>query len=135
MTVKRNCAVLIGTALLALAGCSDDAPPADTTATAAGNGVCLTTAQIDHTQILTDTAILFWMKDGKTWVNTMPLACSSLVMEGGFTYENDAAEVCSNSQTIRVRGSGNYCYLGQFTPFEVPKTPLDGAMPVPAPAK
>jgi hypothetical protein len=32
-------------------------------------------------------------------------------------------QVCSNSQTIRVARSGNFCELGQFTPFQVSKMP------------
>jgi hypothetical protein len=127
MSLTRNFAVLMGTAILMLAGCSDEPVVADTSGQA-GNGVCLQTSQIDHTQILNDTAILFFMKSGKTYVNTITIPCSSLTMEDGFTYVNDVLEICSNSQTIRVLRSGNFCELGQFTPFEVPKIP-DAAAP------
>jgi hypothetical protein len=119
-----NVAVVMGAAILLLAGCSDDPTPlADEPAPTAGNGVCLATAQIDHTEIVSDTAILFFMKGGKTWVNTMSIPCSSLKMEDGFAYINDVPEICSNSQTIRVLRSGGFCELGQFAPFEVPKIP------------
>ena len=127
MNLTRNFAVLMATAMLALAGCSDDPTAVDAQATAAGNGVCLPVNQIDHTQILTDTAILFYMKNGKTWVNTISIPCSSLTMEDGFTYVNDVLEICSNSQTIRVARSGNFCELGQFTQFEIPKVPGEAA--------
>ena len=127
MNLTRNFAVLMATAMLALAGCSDDPAAVDAQATAAGNGVCLPVNQIDHTQILTDTAILFYMKNGKTWVNTISIPCSSLTMEDGFTYVNDVLEICSNSQTIRVARSGNFCELGQFTQFEIPKVPGEAA--------
>jgi hypothetical protein len=118
-----NLAVVMGTAMLLLAGCADDPVIADEPSPTAGNGVCLSTSQIDHTQIVSDTAILFFMKGGKTWVNTMQIPCSSLKMEDGFAYINDAPEVCSNSQTIRVLRSGGFCELGQFAPFDVPKIP------------
>ena len=118
-------------AALALAGCSDDEPAVANDSGPAGNGVCLQTAQIDHTEIVNDSAIVFFMKDGKAYMNAMRISCPSLQMEGGFAYENDVAEVCSNSQTIRVKNSGNFCELGQFTPFTAPKMP-DAA---PAPAK
>ena len=126
MKPTRNFAALLapaslGLALLALAGCSDDAPVAD--AGPAGNGVCLQTNQIDHTEIVSDTAIVFFMKTGKAYVNTMPYACPSLMMEAGFAYEPDVPEICSRSQTIRVLRSSNFCELGQFTPFDVPKVP------------
>jgi hypothetical protein len=127
MTLTRNFAVLMGAAMLTLAGCSDDPAAVDAQSTPAGNGICLPVSQIDHTQILTDSAILFYMKNGKTWVNTITIPCSSLTMEDGFTYVNDVLEICSNSQTIRVARSGNFCELGQFTQFEVPKVPGDAA--------
>jgi len=113
--------ILMGAALLVLAGCSDDAPVVANDGGPAGNGVCLPVSQIDHTDIVNETAIVFFMKDGKAYMNTMRIPCSSLKMEDGFTYVTDAAEVCSNSQTIRVKNSGNFCELGQFTPFTPPK--------------
>ena len=115
--------ILMGAALLALAGCSDDAPVVSNDSGPAGNGVCLQTSQIDHTDIVNESAIVFFMKDGKAFMNTMRIPCSSLKMEDGFAYTTDAAEVCSNSQTIRVKNSGNFCELGQFTPFTPPKIP------------
>jgi hypothetical protein len=116
--------MLMAVAMLSLAGCSEDSAPTDTQpAETAGNGVCLQTSQIDHTDIVNDSAIVFFMKGGKAYMNTMRLPCSSLKMEDGFAYMNDVPEICSNSQTIRVLRSGNFCELGQFTPFEPPKMP------------
>ena len=120
----RSFVMLLGAAILALAGCSDDAAPTDAPpAETAGNGVCLPTAQIDHTEIVNESAIVFFMKDGKAYMNAMRIPCPSLKMEEGFVYETDVAEICSNSQTIRVKNSGNFCELGQFTPFQPPKVP------------
>jgi hypothetical protein len=124
MSSTRNLAALLAFGVLALAGCSDDAPPpAEDAGLSAGNGVCLPVAQIDHTEIMNDNAIIFFMKDGKTYTNAMPMPCPSLAMEKGFAYVNDGLDVCSNSQTIRVLRSGNFCELGQFTPFQTPKLP------------
>ena len=120
----RSFGMLLGAMILALAGCSDDAAPTDAQpAETAGNGVCLPTAQIDHTEIVNESAIVFFMKDGKAYMNAMGISCPSLQMEGGFTFMTDAVEVCSNSQTIRVKNSGNFCELGQFTPFTPAKMP------------
>jgi hypothetical protein len=113
--------MLMGAALLALAGCSDDEPAVAKDANPAGNGVCLQVSQIDHTDIVNDSAIVFFMKDGKAYMNTMHISCPSLQMEGSFSYMTDAVEICSNAQTIRVKNSGNFCELGQFTPFTPPK--------------
>jgi hypothetical protein len=115
--------MLMGAALLALAGCSDDTPEVANDSGPAGNCVCLPVSQIDHTDIVNDSAIVFFMKDGKAYMNAMRIPCSSLKMEDAFAYMTDAAEVCSNSQTIRVKNSGNFCELGQFTPFTPPKVP------------
>ena len=123
MGSTRNLAALLVFGVLALAGCSDDAPPSEEQGLPAGNGICLAVAQIDHTEIMNESAIIFFMKDGKAYTNAMPMPCPSLVMENGFTYLNDVPEVCSNSQTIRVARSGNFCELGQFTPFQPPKMP------------
>jgi len=117
-----NFGMLLGVAILALAGCSDDdAPATDAQSEPAGNGVCLPTGQIDHTEIVNDSAIVFFMKDGKAYMNAMRIPCPSLKMEDGFAYLADVAEICSSSQTIRVLRSGNFCELGQFTPFQPPK--------------
>lgn len=126
--------LVMGAALLALAGCSDDEPAVAKDTGPAGNGVCLQTAQIDHTEIVNDSAIVFFMKDGKAYMNAMRISCPSLQMENAFTFLTDTPEVCSNSQTIRVKNSGNYCELGQFTPFTPPKMP-DASEPAPAATK
>ena len=125
MGSTRNLAALLAFGVLALAGCSDDTPPTEEPAgLPAGNGICLSVAQIDHSEIINDSAIILFMKDGKAYTNAMPMPCPSLVMENGFAYLNDPPQVCSNSQTIRVLRSGNFCELGQFTPFQAPKVPV-----------
>jgi len=117
----------MGAAMLALAACSDDQPAATASARPNNNGVCLRTEDIDHTEILTDSAIIFYMKTGKPYVNTMHFPCPSLKMEDGFDYVTDFPEVCSNAQTIRVLRSGTFCELGQFTPFDASKLQAPGA--------
>ncbi len=122
--VIRNFGMLTVAAILGLAGCSDDPASTDAQpAEVAGNGVCLQSSQIDRTDIVNDSAIVFFMKDGKAYMNTMRIPCPSLKMEDGFAYLNDVPEICSASQTIRVLRSGNFCELGQFTLFDPPKIP------------
>jgi len=122
MRASRGMMVLLGAAVLALAGCSDDTAATDAGGSAGGgNGVCLQASQIDHTDILDDSAIVFYMKTGKPYVNKLRIPCSSLKLEGGFAFESDSSDICSASQTIRVLRSGNFCELGQFTPYDPPK--------------
>jgi hypothetical protein len=107
-------------ATLALAGCSDDTQVADAGKPAPGNGICIPTTMIDHTEILNDSAIVFYMKGDKPYLNTMAFPCPSLKMEDGFAFVANFSEVCSNSQTIKVLRSGNFCELGQFSVYQPP---------------
>ena len=121
MKLSREMLVVLGAAMLALAGCSDDTVASDAAATGGGgNGVCLPTSQIDHTDIVDDSTIVFYMRTGKPYVNKMSMPCANLKTEDGFAYETDEPQICSASQTIRVARSGNFCELGQFTPYTPP---------------
>jgi hypothetical protein len=120
--MKNGFAAALCVAALALSACSDDEPAA-TNPSAGSNGVCLQASQIDHTQILDDKTILFFMKSGHPWKNTMNFDCPSLKIEDGFAFVTDFPEICSNSQTIRVLRSGNFCELAQFTPYTPPAKP------------
>jgi Family of unknown function (DUF6491) len=112
-------------ALLAAAGCAEQPGPAATTvatpATETHNSVCLQSVLIDHTSIPDDNTILFTMRDGKIWKNSLPYSCPGLKIQGGFAYETHIDEICSNLQTIRVLRQGSFCLLGAFTPYEAPK--------------
>jgi hypothetical protein len=100
MTVKWCLGLVLG---LALSACSDDPEVVDTGPK--GNGVCLQTSQIDHTEIVNDSSIVFFMKTGKPFLNTLRFPCPSLKMEDGFAYETDFPEIW---QFLRV---------GQFHAF------------------
>ena len=123
MNYRRVFKALLASGLMAAAACSDDpAPVADTNPTG-GNGICIQTEFIDHTDIPDDSTILFRMKGGLTWKNSLRFACPSLKSEGGFAYVTDFTEICSNAQTIRVLRSGILCELGQFTAYAPPLPP------------
>jgi hypothetical protein len=109
-------ALLLAGSLTALGGCSDDPLPSEGSIPT-GNGVCLQTSLIDRTEVPDDNTILFHMKDGKVWKNTLAFACSGLKFEGSFAYTTETPRVCSSQQTIRVLRTGNFCELGQFTPY------------------
>ncbi|HLG89761.1 MAG TPA: DUF6491 family protein [Alphaproteobacteria bacterium] len=106
--------------------------PGATPAATKGNNVCIQTYQIDHTTIPDDNTILFYMKGGKIWKNTLPYRCPDLKFQGGFQYTTDINEICSNLQTIRVinQGGGPFlgsvCQLGEFTPYTPPPKPSSG---------
>ena len=110
--------------LALLAGCATPPPAAPPVQVAsAETGKCLPTYFIDHTTIPDDRTILFTMRDGTVWQNTLPQACQGLSFQGGFEYVTSFDEVCSNAQEIRVLRQNSRCMLGAFTPYVAPKAP------------
>jgi hypothetical protein len=86
--------------------------------------VCLQTIRIDHTSVKDSRTILFHMKDGKVWQNSLKNACPSLNFHGFImNIRGGADDVCSNQQSIKVIDSGEVCMMGDFTPYSpAPKT-------------
>ena len=110
-----GCALLIGLAL-----CANPTRAATT-------DMCLRTHEIDHTSIPDNSTILFHMKDGKVWKNSLHAPCFNLKFQGSFQYTADFEEICANAQTIRVLQPGvgarfgASCLLGEFTPVANPR--------------
>lgn len=80
---------------------------------------CINDRNIDHTEIINDTTILFHMRDHRIWKNTLPVRCFGLKNEpGGFTYMPTASgteDLCSNQVTIKLNTLQSICQLGNFT--------------------
>ena len=89
--------------------------PITAPASAASN-VCISTRDIlDQTVQDKGKAILFKMRDGTQWRNTLKGACPDLVFDGfAWTLRDPNQEVCENMQTLRVLHSGQICMLGKF---------------------
>lgn len=87
---------------------------------AKGNDVCLDADHIDHTVVVDDQTVLFYMRGGKIWKNTLQRKCPSLKFEQGFSEDIRGDEVCSNRQMIQVLQTGASCSLGAFTPYTPP---------------
>lgn len=97
-------------ALIALVGCTEKPAPDGQQQT------CLPTYQIDHTQIVDKSTILFHMRDGHVWKNTLPQPCGGLMTSDGFAYEPRADQLCDNLEHIHVLRTGSVCMLGAFSP-------------------
>jgi hypothetical protein len=102
-----------------------DSAPAPRT----GVGVCLRPFDspqdtINHTHVVDPQHILFYMRDGKVWLNTLKGPCRGLMFHG-FSFVTPEDEVCGNSTPIRVVESGEACTLGPFTPY-APTSPSAG---------
>lgn len=110
--------ILTASAALVLSATAALAQPA--WVSSSGN-VCLKTIQIDHTETPDTRTILFFMKNGTAWKNTLRSDCIGL-RQNGFIYEpTPPDQVCGNFQTIRAIQTHSVCVLGPFTPYEKPK--------------
>jgi len=84
-----------------------------TSATAAP--VCLQSYLIQNTSIPNSHTILFHMKDGTVWRNTLRNSCPDLKWYG-FEYDvHGPEEICDNLQSIRIIHTVETCLLGAFT--------------------
>jgi hypothetical protein len=81
---------------------------------------CLPADDVNHTQVLNDHQILFYMRNKKVWLNTLRGRCVSLPIQEGFSFSSSFSEYCPNSETIKVIRTGEVCQLGGFTPYEKP---------------
>jgi len=115
-------------ALTALCASTAVAAAADAPATAPinPNTVCLWTYLIDHTHFISPRTILFYMRNGKIWQNTLVNDCPGLNFYG-FEYVTRDGQICSNMQSIHVLRTHEVCLLGAFTPY----TPPEKAPPAP----
>jgi len=96
------------------------------TSAAPSNHVCLQSYLIDHTTTVNPSVILFHMKNGTVWKNTLPQPCRGLSFHG-FVYETKDEQICSDMQPISVIETHEVCTLGAFTPYapqpHAPATP------------
>lgn len=77
------------------------------------------TGSIDHTHVVNPTTILFYMRDGKIWKNTLHQPCRGLMLHG-FEFATRQDEICSNAQSIRIIQTGEICELGEFARYVPP---------------
>lgn len=93
---------------------------ADEVKSSSDSQVCLDSRLIDHTQVLNDHQILFYMGGKEVWINNLPRSCRALRYDEGFVHATNYPQYCDNMETIRVRPTGQPCLLGKFTPYEKP---------------
>ena len=82
--------------------------------------VCLWTYMIDHTTTVDPTTVVFHMKNGAAWKNTLQAPCPGLKFHGFVYTVRGTDQICSNMQTIRVIETNQTCALGTFTPAVPP---------------
>jgi hypothetical protein len=79
--------------------------------------VCLQLREVQRTETPDDRTILFHMRDGKIWRNTLRQNCPMLRTSPWAQVLPNGEMVCSNQQFIHVLQTGNTCTLGEFTPM------------------
>jgi hypothetical protein len=83
---------------------------------ASGANVCLNTTEIAGSRPVDSRTILFRMRDGKVWRNTLKAPCPDLVAQGGgFSQYAHTDYICGNTQHITVAATGMVCRLGEFS--------------------
>ena len=78
--------------------------------------VCLNSTDIRNTHAVDSRTILFTMRNGDVWRNTLAAPCPSLVSQGAgsFTEVSHTDFICAETQHITVAVSGAVCRLGAF---------------------
>jgi len=103
--------ILIGAALAALV----IGPGYAQSSTTMGNTTCLKTVLVDHTDVKDASTIMFTMKDGAVWKNTLKNPCTTLPHNGYIYSPTVPDNICGNLQMIKVIQTGEICQLGDFT--------------------
>jgi hypothetical protein len=119
--MKILSATVFLTAAVALPALAQNTPTPDATKP---HQICIRpydtpTGSIDHTKYVAPQTILFYMRDGKIWKNTLHGACPGLEFHG-FSFVTHYDELCSNAVSIQVIKTGEVCQLGDFTPYTTP---------------
>jgi hypothetical protein len=83
--------------------------------------VCLDNYTIKNTSIPDSHTIVFHMKDGSAWRNTLKNPCPDLRFYGFvFTDSGGVNQYCGNQTVVRVIHSGEVCMLGEFSKMVPP---------------
>jgi len=115
--MKKSLKILFGSALLASSALAlSAATQVQAQAQAQGGNFCLNVTEIRSSQAVDNRTIIYRMKDGKVWRNTLAAPCPELVSfsAGAYSQELHTDYLCANTQTITVK-SGMVCRLGEFT--------------------
>jgi anthranilate phosphoribosyltransferase len=77
--------------------------------------ICISGTDIESTSTPDDNTIVYHLRNGQVWKNTLKATCPHLKFEHAFTEVIRGGEICANAQMIRVHETGSICALGDFT--------------------
>lgn len=85
---------------------------------------CIDLIRIDRSEVVDDQTILFHMKGGKIWKNTLPYKCPRLGFEKAFSHKTSINRLCSvdiiTVLDTSARMPGASCGLGKFEAYTPP---------------
>lgn len=83
---------------------------------------CISLTSIDRTEVVSDYGILFYMRNGDSYLNKLPHRCPGLAIEDAFMYRTSIGQLC-DLDIISVLDDmgfgftpGISCGLGMFHP-------------------
>lgn len=83
-------------------------------ASAARSRICINADDIAGNYSPDANTIIFRMRDGTAWRNTLVTPCPGLRFNGFIWKLHGVHEVCEGQQSLRVLRSGEICSLGKF---------------------
>jgi hypothetical protein len=119
MTSITGKSIAIGTIAVLAAGAS---APAVAQAEQGKPEHCISINRIDHTEVVSDREILFFMHGDRIFLNKLPHRCPGLEFEEAFMYRASVGQLCDLDIITVLDGMGfGYmpgvsCGLGMFTP-------------------
>jgi hypothetical protein len=85
---------------------------------------CINIMQVDHTKVIDDDTILFYMKNDVVYQNDLPNRCPALEQEETFMYRVSVSQLC-DVDVITVLSDMGFgfrpmasCGLGKFAPID-----------------
>lgn len=110
----------IGTPIFVAVLLASSIPASAQPASRPSSRVCLNVTDIQRSETPDDKTIIFHMRDGKVWRNTLRTICPML-KTSPFTQKLQSGNlICANEQVIHVASTGSDCVLGDFTPVQAP---------------
>ena len=78
--------------------------------------MCLEVANIRRTNAPDSQHLVFYMRDGKVWENTLPRTCAGLTSNSWTWVVRGPLRVCANTHRLRVFQNNVICAIGDFAP-------------------
>jgi len=114
--MKTYAKILCGSAMFAAAALPFTVIGPVAAQTAQGGKICLNVTEIRSTQPVDNQTIVYRMRNGDVWRNTLASPCPDLVTHaaGAYSQKVHTDQICANVQHITV-ATGMVCRLGEFT--------------------